>query len=803
MKKMLFKCKIVLIVSMFLLNLSVSAEEPMQGADSIKNGNYISADGCMETHGYGMAEDAWKVIKSAGKYYIIDFDIRCGKDVKPYFISDGFLFSRQLHIEFKPMNIQKKHQFTVGHDNQVLMQKSDNIIISLSEKQKDKAKKYLLKIDKETLSDRDKINKERAKRMLNPDGYIVFAKPAYAKYQRVFDWAPTFAMIKAISEQDIETVKILLKSKEKVNECVENGTVSYAATAYEVLEAKKKEIADEIQEKKSSFMKVPEELKEAKKKIVEIYQLFKRDGQISTCENKKLKLENYAQKAKWIIPSESICQSEGGEFNNGVCEADWLKARRICRLGGGRLPNIDELKAEITSCGGKVGDWEDNIRNQSFVSCIKEKNFHNFKNYWSLSLEKKEKDRVYMMNVAMSAGDIRKSYPIDDFPEAVMCVQEPDNNEQIQEDTHTDKWITPEHSICQKEGGKLDIGACKANWQQAQNICRASGGTLPSIDEFKAVVASCDGKIANSEVEQINNIKNTNYQQCYKQKGFSDLDYYWSSTDVGTPGARWQANMWNGTIRWNVESAHYYVRCVRDRKKYTKPLWCTAPRLNKTERTICTDVILSAMDIKLAEIYGASTVHRKDVAQRAWLKKRNSCGSNISCIKNTYENRIRSLQDMTKKDIEKERTKQDKVTKEKKLPSIRYTSLDKEVLKNVKKSMHNILDRDIKAFSNITDSGRVYERKEYERLFGGSDIPWKKNFPYLDGVTHADIDTLQVYKKADRDKERTCRYLATGKKVPCKSLEYCFATNSKMLPNKGCLDMYYIQGKIYWEPFGW
>lgn len=787
---------------MFLLDLNVSAEEPMQGANLIKKGDYISTDGCMETHGYGMAEDAWKVIKSAGKYYIIDFDIRCGKDVKPYFISDGFLFSRQLHIELKPMGIQKKYQFTVGHDNQILMQKGDNIIISLSEKQKDKAKKYLLKIEsKERLSEREKINKERAKRMLSPDGYIVFAKPAYAKYQRVFDWAPTFAMIKAISEHDVESVKILLKSKERVNECVENGVVSYVATAYEVLKEKKKEIADEIQGKKRSFTKVPNELKEAKKKIDEIYQLFNRYGQTSTCKNKKLKIENSAQKIKWIVPSGSICENEGGKFDDGVCITDWLKARRICRLSDGRLPNIDELKAEITSCGGKVGDWEDNIRNQSFLSCIKEKNFHDFKNYWSLSLEKKEKDRVYMMNAAMSAGDIRKSYPIDDFPEAVMCVQEP-NNEQIQEDTHTDKWITPENSICKKEGGKLDIGTCKANWQQAQNICRASGGVLPSIDELKAVVASCDGKIANSEAEQINNIKNTNYQQCYRQKGFSDLDYYWSATDVGTPGARWRANMWSGTIRWNIESAHYYVRCVRDGKKYTKPSWCTASRLNKTERTICTDATLSALDIKLAEIYGASKARHKDIAQRNWLKKRNRCGSNVSCIKSTYEERIHILQAASKKDLRTTKAMQEKATKQKPSPSKSDTSMDKMVLENLKKSMHYILDRDMKAFANITDSGRVFTRTVIEKVIY-SETSWKKNFLFLDGVTHSDVDTLQIYKKASRDKERTCRYLATGEEVPCKSLEYCFTIDDKTLPDKGCLDIYYIQGRIYWEPFGW
>ena len=135
--------------------------------------------------------------------------------------------------------------------------------------------------------------------------------------------------------------------------------------------------------------------------------------------------------------------------------------------------------------------------------------------------------------------------------------------------------------------------------------------------------------------------------------------------------------------------------------------------------------------------------------------------------------------------------------------TLKYISIDKEVLNNVKKSMHYLLDRDMKAFDNITERGRVYERKEYESVIAGSETPWKKNFPYLDGVTHADIDTLKIYKKADRDKERTCRYVATGKKVPCKSLEYCFRIDNKTLPDKGCLDMYYIQGRIYWEPFGW
>ena len=102
-----------------------------------------------------------------------------------------------------------------------------------------------------------------------------------------------------------------------------------------------------------------------------------------------------------------------------------------------------------------------------------------------------------------------------------------------------------------------------------------------------------------------------------------------------------------------------------------------------------------------------------------------------------------------------------------------------------------------------TEKDLKQKKKEYEKLFGGSDIPWKENFSFLNGVTHTDIDSLQIYKKAHRDQEHTCRYIGLGKEVPCKSLEYCFVMNDKTLPNKGCLDMYYIGGKIYWEPFGW
>ncbi|GEM_PF-4189664 len=76
----------------------------------------------------------------------------------------------------------------------------------------------------------------------------------------------------------------------------------------------------------------------------------------------------------------------------------------------------------------------------------------------------------------------------------------------------------------------------------------------------------------------------------------------------------------------------------------TIPSWCNASRLNKTEHTICADDNLSALDMKLVEVYGAVKARRKDVAQRAWLKKRNACGNDAACIKKMYEERIESLE---------------------------------------------------------------------------------------------------------------------------------------------------------------
>jgi len=393
-------------------------------------GNYITAFGCEKIRNfYGMAEDAWKIIESNGKYYKISFSISCGKNIKPNFITaGGSFFDDQLFLDLQPITIQGRHRFTDSDFSKTYMRKDNNIMYLPSKQMKEKYRKYLLALQhKKTLSEIEQKKIEKIKKMLNPDGYLLFSKPTDAKYQKVFDNAPTYAMMQAINKKDIYTVKTLLKSHENINACVADSNPSkpekpHFYTPYEIVQQRVNKLHKQI-------------IKENTATILKIYQLFKKYGQTSICRNSNEKFENAA--------------------------------------------------------------------------------------------------------------------------------------------------------------------------------------------------------------------------------------------------------------------------------------------------------------------------------------------------------------------------------KEKCFPPIKYTPIDKEVLNIVKRSLHTILDRNIKAFSNITDSGKVFDQEAYERIFGGSDIPWKKNFPYLDGVTHADIDTLQIYKKANRDREHTCRYMATGKKVPCKSLEFCFTMRDKTFPNKGCLDMYSIQDKIYWEPFGW
>ncbi|CAA6813843.1 MAG: Unknown protein [uncultured Sulfurovum sp.] len=58
------------------------------------------------------------------------------------------------------------------------------------------------------------------------------------------------------------------------------------------------------------------------------------------------------------------------------------------------------------------------------------------------------------------------------------------------------KWITSSKKVCVGYGGKINNeGVCKAKWLDAEDICRASGGRLPSRYELKKVLVDCGGII--------------------------------------------------------------------------------------------------------------------------------------------------------------------------------------------------------------------------------------------------------------------------------------------------------------------
>ncbi|CAA6825655.1 MAG: Unknown protein [uncultured Sulfurovum sp.] len=130
-------------------------------------------------------------------------------------------------------------------------------------------------------------------------------------------------------------------------------------------------------------------------------------------------------------------------------------------------------------------------------------------------------------------------------------------------DISTSKWITPKDSVCKANGGEIDKhGACKANWNNAKKICSASGGQLPSRDDLKQVVVDCGG-IVNSDwlgKDAEKNKKNSSYQSCYKEKGFSSFN--WTREEKDSSYA-WIVGFVDGGDGWRYKTDNGYALCVR------------------------------------------------------------------------------------------------------------------------------------------------------------------------------------------------------------------------------------------------
>ncbi len=120
----------------------------------------------------------------------------------------------------------------------------------------------------------------------------------------------------------------------------------------------------------------------------------------------------------------------------------------------------------------------------------------------------------------------------------------------------TSKWIKPTNSVCKANGGKIVKGVCQANWENAKKICSASGGKLPTRNDFKKEVIACGGIWEDWE----KNNNNSSYQSCYKQKGFSV--YHWTREEKDSSDA-WGVDFQFGSDGWNGKSNLYCALCVR------------------------------------------------------------------------------------------------------------------------------------------------------------------------------------------------------------------------------------------------
>ena len=69
------------------------------------------------------------------------------------------------------------------------------------------------------------------------------------------------------------------------------------------------------------------------------------------------------------------------------------------------------------------------------------------------------------------------------------------------------------------------------------------------------------------------------------------------------------------------------------------PQWCEAEGLNASERMICTDGILSRLDVELNDAYDRARRVDPDLQQGSWIRSRNKCGMNLSCLEVAYRSR--------------------------------------------------------------------------------------------------------------------------------------------------------------------
>ncbi len=131
------------------------------------------------------------------------------------------------------------------------------------------------------------------------------------------------------------------------------------------------------------------------------------------------------------------------------------------------------------------------------------------------------------------------------------------------------KWLDPSKSTCERYGGEMYKGVCQADWYESNKICSFMSARLPTVNELNAVTKTCGGTPTrygsywDSIIDK--NKANSSYQSCYKRKGFSDNNWYWSSTSVsGRTYYAWIVGFYYGNLsNGNYKDSNNYLRCVR------------------------------------------------------------------------------------------------------------------------------------------------------------------------------------------------------------------------------------------------
>ena len=131
------------------------------------------------------------------------------------------------------------------------------------------------------------------------------------------------------------------------------------------------------------------------------------------------------------------------------------------------------------------------------------------------------------------------------------------------------QWVVPSKSMCERYGGtwkEYKNGCNIYHRKNALKICRALGGRLPSVSNFRRVIMGCGGKLVFKKSNPYNADElGYPYTSCLKRMGLSYIGdpYYWTSSIVKKTRAFIVSPSYGHTILTNSDKVDGFVGCIR------------------------------------------------------------------------------------------------------------------------------------------------------------------------------------------------------------------------------------------------